>query len=479
VRHLVELSPRVAGSPGGYQAQGWVLTQLKRQGWNATMRVGPTPGSGFVMACQPGKGPAFWILAHTDAVSSKGPGAIDNAGSVAVALQVAAKVRRANLPVRACFAFPDGEELGFFGSRLLARTLGESEKPAFVVALEFLGQGELTAMGIGEKWGSSGLAWIVKVGGIQVPFAYRVYASLFPSLERADHKPFVELGVQSMLLMGRGPHGVYWPYHTVRDDLDQVDSDALAEAIKVLLAMLQRGPPLAGSGPALSVPWLPLIIPGSLVWLGIGFGIVCGFLVGFSNWRTAIGGLGWAALGGFFAGAAVIATGFGHPLHGAMAGLSHWVWLLCFFGVILLSPLKEDGVKAGALVCAWLAVGFCAIHPLLAFPWAMMALVLTISTRFWPLLFLVLPFPFFVVSADLWRELVFHGVLPPDPLWWMPVKIIALWPVSCVVLAMRPLRDRNTYVFLSLVILVLGCLLFLSEPFSGYFFEREVLYPSR
>jgi hypothetical protein len=418
-------------------------------------------------------------LAHTDAVSPKSPGAIDNAGSVAVALHVASKVRRAKLPVRVCFGFPDGEELGFFGSRYLARRLGKTDQPAFVLALEMLGQGQLTAMGIGEKWGDSSLAWLSKVGGVSVPYAYRVYATLFPSLERSDHKPFADLGVQSMLLMGRGANGVYWPYHTERDDLSQVDPDALSDATQVILSMLQRGPPPAGSGPALSVPLLPLVIPGGLVWLGIGLGIAAGFLVGLASWRTAIGGLGWASMAGFFAGLAVLATCFGRPLYGGMAGLSHWVWLLVFAGCVLLSPLKKDGLKAGALVSAWLAVGFCAIHPLLAFPWAMMALVLAVSTRFWPLMLLVLPFPLFLVSADLWRELVFHGVLPGDPLWWMPVKILALWPVSCVVLAFRPVRDRNLYICLGLLLLVLGCLLFLSEPFAGAFFEREVLFAPR
>ena len=93
VRHLVDIGPRNAGSPGGYAAQAYVLSELQDAGWEATMRVGPTPGSGFVAACQPGEGPSFWVLAHTDSVSPDCPGAIDNAGSVAVALEVARKGR--------------------------------------------------------------------------------------------------------------------------------------------------------------------------------------------------------------------------------------------------------------------------------------------------------------------------------------------------------------------------------------------------
>jgi hypothetical protein len=217
-----------------------------------------------------------------------------------------------------------------------------------------------------------------------------------------------------MLLMGRGAHGIYWPYHTVKDDLEQVDPEALNDAVRVVLAMLQRGPPPSGSGPALSVPWLPVVIPGALVWLGIALGIATGFLVGFSCWRTALGGLGWACLAGIAAGLVVLITSFGKPLYGSMTGLSSWVWVLVFSWVLFFSPLKKEGLRAGSLVCAWMTVAFCAIHPLLAFPWALMAIVLAVSTRFWPLMLLALPFPFFIVSADLWRELVFHGVLPGD-----------------------------------------------------------------
>jgi hypothetical protein len=479
VQHLVELSPRVAGSPGGYQAQGWVLSELKKQGWDASMRVGPTPGSGFVQACQTGTGPAFWVLAHTDTVAVETPGAVDNAVAVAVALEVARKVRRAKLPTRVCFGFPDGEELGLHGSRYLAKSLGKTEQPVFVISLELLGQGRLSAMGIGKKWGVGSLRWLNKVGGVSAPYAYRVYATLFPSRERSDHKPFADAGIQSMMLLGRGKSGVYWAYHTPRDTLDQVDPNAVADAIHVLLAMLQRGPPPAGSGPALTLPWVPLVLPGFLVWLGIGIGVATGFLVGLASWRSALGGLGWASAAGLVAGLAVLATGFDRPLHGAMAGPSHLIWLGVFFWVILLSPLKRDGLRAGALVCAWLAVGFCAVHPLLAFPWAIMAICLAMAQRLWPLMVLVLPFPLFLVSADLWRELVFQGVLPPDPLWWMPVKVLAMWPVACMCLALRPMKDRTVHIALGLLLVSLASLLFLSEPFAEPYFDRDVLHSSR
>ena len=479
VEALVGVAPRVAGSPGGYQAQAYVLSELQRAGWSASMKVGPTPGSGFVQACQPGKGPAFWVLAHTDAVAPESPGAIDNAGSVAVALEVARRIRRAELPRRVCFGFTDGEELGLHGARYLVKSLGAEEKPHFVVALEFLGQGELTAMGIGEHWGVDGLRWLNGLSGVEVPYAYRIYASLFPSRERSDHRPFVEAGALGMLLLGRGESGVYWPYHTERDDLSQVDPNALGDGVALLMEMLQRGPPSPGSDPAIRLPVIPWVMPGFLVWIFVGIGVTSGLLVGFTSWRAALGGLGWSAVAAVAAGIAVIATGFGRPLYGAMSDMSHWTWWLLCFWVLLSTPLHRGGIKAGALACAWLTAGFCAIHPLLAIPWAGMAIACALATRIWPFFLLVFPFPLYLTSSALWRELVFHGVLPPDPIWWMPMKCLAMWPVACVLMALQPLRGKTPHLAFGLVLLMLSSLLFLSEPFSGVYFEREVLTPSR
>ena len=479
VTALVEGSPRVAGSPGGYQAQAYVLAELQKSGWSASMKVGPTPGSGFVQACQPGKGPAFWVLAHTDVVAEESPGAIDNAGSVAVALEVARRVRRAELPRRACFGFTDGEELGLHGARYLAKSLPPDEKPEFVVALEFLGQGQLAAMGVGERWGVEGLRWLNRLSGVDVPYAYRVYASLFPSRERSDHKPFVDAGALGMLLLGRGSTGVYWPYHTAKDDLSQVDPNALADAVGVVMQMLQSGPPPSGADPAIRLPVIPWVMPGFLVWIFVGIGVVSGLMVGFASWRIALGGLGWSAAAAVAAGIAVIATGFGRPLFGAMSDLSHWTWWLLTFWVLLSTPLHRDGIKAGALVCAWLTAGFCAIHPLLAIPWAGMAIACALATRIWPLFLFVFPFPLYLTSSGLWRELVFHGVLPADPIWWMPMKCLAMWPVACVLMALQPLRGKSAHLCFGLILLMLSSMLFLTEPFSGEFFQREVLVPPR
>ena len=50
VTSLVEGSPRVAGSPGGYQAQAYVLAELQKSGWSASMKVGPTPSVQTMLA---------------------------------------------------------------------------------------------------------------------------------------------------------------------------------------------------------------------------------------------------------------------------------------------------------------------------------------------------------------------------------------------------------------------------------------------
>ena len=145
-------------------------------------------------------------------VAEESPGAIDNAGSVAVALEVALECgeqNRRDVPV----GFTDGEELGLHGARYLAKSLPPDEKPEFVVALEFR-QGQLTAMGVGERWGLwPALAEPVEWWMCLTPTEL---CSLFPSRERSDHKPFVDAGALGMLLLGRGASGVYWPYHMAK-----------------------------------------------------------------------------------------------------------------------------------------------------------------------------------------------------------------------------------------------------------------------
>ncbi len=474
-QELVRLGPRVAGTEGGDRAQAWVLGELAEAGYPAR-RLGGPPGAGVVVGCQPGDGPAFWVLAHTDVVHQNSPGAVDNAAAVGVALEVARQVRREGLPVRACFGFPDGEELGLYGSRVLQARLDHA--PAMVVALDLLGQGELTAMGLGRDWGERRLRWLLGAARVQVPYAYRTFSRIFPGRERSDHAPFAAAGVPALLLLGRGEAGVYWSYHTEHDGLDRLEPDAVSAATAALVSLLRSGPPpVAEGGVAVVVPGTDKVLGDLWVWVLVAMGVGGGIVTGLRWWREALLGFGWcllATLGGWVAWEV---AAWGRPAHGSLAEPLTSLWWVGALGVLGFAPHRERGIAGGALASAWLALGFLALDATLALPWAVVALALAMGSRAWPLMILALPIPLYVAGSDLWRELVFHQVIPEGGAWWMPVRALVLWPLCCVALSVRRAPPLFWAIGLGLALLGLGYRVALLEPFEPPFAPRHALVP--
>jgi len=477
VRSLTEFSYRVAGTQGGAQAQSWALGQLVEAGYRARLSPGPI-GAGAVVACQRGQGSAIWIVAHSDTVAEGTPGVIDNAAGVAVLLEVARRVQGQPLKRRACFAVTDGEERGLQGARVLANSLPEDEVPALVIALELLGQGEVVAMGLSQDWGYEGLSWLSR-NGVGLPYDYRVFSILFPSYERSDHRPFADIGVPSVLILGRSSIGVYWPYHTSLDGYEQLEPDAMAQAVEIVVGLLRDGPPVQSNDSAFELPIMPIVVSGKVAWGIVVIGIISGIFVGFRHWKLSFLGLGIAILATGVGWLAGYLTGFGKPVHAALAGPVMLAWAIAAFSVLMSCPVKKHGIEGGALASAWLALGFATVHPLLALPWAISAISFATSRRFWPAMLLVLPFSLWVCSAETWRELMFHGLLPADLMWWMPVTCVAIWPIACLFMSIprqrNLLRDVLLFVVLGAVVLV-GMF---SEPYSEEFFERTELSPPR
>jgi len=475
IRTLSDFSPRVAGTVGGAQAQSWALGRLAEEGYRARLTQGPL-GARSAVACQRGRGPAVWLIAHSDTVAEETPGVIDNAAGVAILLEVAGRIQGQSLRTRACFAVTDGEERGLHGARVLANSLSGDDTPSLVIALELLGQGEVVAMGLGDSWGYEGLSWLSK-NGVSLPYDYRVYSTLFPSQERSDHRPFAELGIPSLLIMGRPPTGIYWPYHTSQDGYKNLQPDTITEAVDILERLLKSGPPAPSRDPAFELPLLPIVIPGEVTWAIVGLGILSGIFVGFRHWKQSFLGLGVAILAtgvGWMAGSL---TGFGKPIDAALSGPVMLAWSIAAFAVLMNAPKQNHGIEGGALASSWLAIGVATVHPLLALPWAITALSLASSRRFWPSMLLILPFSLWVCSGETWREFMFHGLLPPELIWWMPATCLAIWPIACAIMSIprqrSPLRDLLIAIAMSGVILF-G---FFSEPYSEEFFERTELTP--
>ncbi len=412
-----ELGPRAHGSPGEAAAADGVKARLERAGW-AVQTIGP---AGNHVACR-GRGGRL-LLAHIDSVPGS-PGAIDNAAGVATLLELARTTAAPDL----CLGFPVGEEVGLRGSVALAgapsRWHPGGGAPALVVALDLTGHGTLSMMGLGPAWGPDRLAWLVDHADPlpDTTFPYTIYSRDLPQAERSDHAPFGLQGIPSLLLLGRGETGIYPHYHQATDT--RVDPEALAATAAVLesLARAPLPPPRRAPGVG-DATFLAggVRVPGWLVWATLAAGLLAA-LRGLRQWREIPDFLGRAAAATAATGmltAPIVGAGL-FPLHAAEAtaeavmgiGASGWWWgawpalLLgagAFLGVRhLLGPRGSAPLAAGAL-----AVPLALLDPVLAFPWAVGALLGLLH----PLL-TVLP-ALVLLRPDTLRELAFHGLLPP------------------------------------------------------------------
>ena len=238
-----DVGPRHAGSPGGAEAQAWVMRQLRARGWHPGQLGG---GSAWptVYSCRPGQNRAVVLfLAHTDAVHDEVPGANDNAASVAVLLEAIEKLPKR--PKRTvCVAFPDAEELGLLGAENFARFAegaGLGGRVDQVMALDLVGAGRLTHNGLGEQWGSAQIRWLQLHAPAEIPWVYRGVSWAWPHMERSDHGPFSARGILASHLLARGPSGVYWPYHTRDDTIDKLDPATLARAVRLIRKVARAG----------------------------------------------------------------------------------------------------------------------------------------------------------------------------------------------------------------------------------------------
>ena len=242
-----EIGPRAPGSAAEQAAVDGVKARLTSAGWSIIA------GIDSPLACR-GEGKRLF-LAHVDTVPHS-PGAIDNAGAVAVLLALARETRATDL----CLGFPVAEEAGLVGSREMAAQwvqmgLGPLE---LVVAAEFVGDGKPTAIDLGTSWGSEELAWLVKHTDIEIPFRHHLVGRAMP-IWRSDHAPFAARGILSFNLLNRNQDAVHTQYHQTSDD--SVDPPALRASAEVFEQLATAPPIPRGPGdPAFQIgPW---VVPG-------------------------------------------------------------------------------------------------------------------------------------------------------------------------------------------------------------------------
>ncbi len=419
VQWLVEdIGPRHYRSTQEAEAARGVTARLHEAGWSV-QHIGNNP-----VACR-GSGRTLF-LAHIDSVRGC-PGAVDNAGSVAVLLELARTTQATDL----CLGFPVGEEAGLIGSEQIAKGWSkvQATQPSLVVALEFAGHGQPTAVDLTSIWGTEELNWLVShAPGLDIPYTHRTAGRALPQY-RSDHQAFAMQGVPAFLLMGRSDIGVFARYHQPNDTT--VQPADLARTAQVLEGLATAEATPRGS-PDPALPLFGWVLPGWLTWGIIGAGVVSAAR-DLGQWRATLGSV-WrclvAAVAGAIGVAVVQAMGMdvseaertaavimGIPPNGwwssapvaVAVGWMSWATVRWRLGGRGSAPLV-----AGVLtvLCTW-------IDPLIGLPFAAAALL----SRVHPLL-AVGP-ALILLRPDPLRELAFHGLLAPA--FWGALWILA-WP---------------------------------------------------
>lgn len=440
---IEEVGPRGAGTPGAVEAQKWVFQQLETMGWEP-MYVGEHSPDRTVIACREGAKPdTVLFLAHTDTVHPLVDGANDNAAAVGVLL-VLAKSLEGETHRTVCLGFPDGEEIGLRGSRVLASLWNESALSNYplnqVMALDLVGRGTLTHNGLSSHWSGASIRALLRMSPAAVPFVYRGLSHGWPHMERSDHRPFTGQGIRASHLMARAESGFYPAYHSVADQLDVLQEDTLADAVRGVWGVAHGEVlPEKRGGLAIVIPYLGVVLDSWMVWV---LGLVCSVL-GLCVWRgtplskpAILRGVGVWLSGGLVASllaGLVMSLGvWGRDWHWFLtpwilgAGWGTWGAVAALWPGLVPGRLGRISgwLIAGVMIlgAVWVGLPLLAVPPLCA--WAALGglalmgdkgdwtgfervvQVACIVSLFW--------IPGYVLAPDTIRELAFHGLIVAD-----------------------------------------------------------------
>jgi hypothetical protein len=280
VNALFAIGPRPQDSDGSRTAAGYIEDELDRRGLDVTrMPVGTVEipaiealGRSFrrarvvdttdpnllVRFGPPGK--ALLLMAHYDTVQ-RSAGAIDNAASVALLLDLADHLRRTTPSQPIMLAFTANEEIGLAGAEALAAQRGD--EVTFAIALDLVGgDGALTVNGASTLIGDAELSWLAGAADhaaveLSAPLAHRVISRWWPQAERSDHGPFTRRGIRAIHFYNRGNDGEWidLAYHEMGDVPARIDRASLEDTARLLRALVASPVPHhAGDG-----FWLPFV----------------------------------------------------------------------------------------------------------------------------------------------------------------------------------------------------------------------------
>ncbi|HTM21946.1 MAG TPA: M20/M25/M40 family metallo-hydrolase [Kofleriaceae bacterium] len=223
--------------------------------------------------------PALLLMAHYDTVPGT-PGAVDNAASVALLLDLARILSASPPPRPVLLVWTAAEEIRLSGSTRLVEALrdGVGASPAAhvgaAIALDLVGASDaVTLNGLSRL---IGLPWLRRLaraaraaGDVHAPALYRLASRRLPETERSDHGPFTAVGIPAFHLYSRGADRIYLPYHSPRDTPDLIHWDGVLATGTFLLALIEDDSPLPDAGGDagwwLELPGGPRALPSALL----------------------------------------------------------------------------------------------------------------------------------------------------------------------------------------------------------------------
>ena len=244
--HLRETTAAIAAGDTTADRRAAITDRLKMAGVDFLVEdfVSGTRNGANVVATLPGKPSTRTLLlgAHYDRVA-KGYGAVDNAASCAVLLELIERLKSKPLANTVTVVFFDLEELGLLGSRSYFQTHSGSALPAQAMNFDIFGYGE-TFFVTPSKLENTLMASLHQAA-TESGFAVRsIPITQYPS---SDHRSMALAGIETLgvtLIDGTEIDSVITPgparsrilsmIHTDADTMDQIREQDMAKALPVL-----------------------------------------------------------------------------------------------------------------------------------------------------------------------------------------------------------------------------------------------------
>lgn len=206
--------------------------------------VSGTRSGANIVATLPGKTESRTLLlgAHYDRVA-RGRGAVDNAASCAVLLELVERLKSRPVATTVTVVFFDLEELGLLGSRSYFQTHAGSALPAQAMNFDIFGYGETFFVTPSKADGP--LLASLQQAAAELGFPVRSFPiAQYPS---SDHRAMASAGIETLgvtLIDGSEIDSVVAPgparsrilslIHTDADTMDQIREQDMAKALPVL-----------------------------------------------------------------------------------------------------------------------------------------------------------------------------------------------------------------------------------------------------